>query len=101
MATSFKYDAASDYYWIYKDPEAVLDFTVDWATWLGVDTISGTPTWTVPTGLTKDSQTNTTTTATAWLSGGSVGQDYVVECKIATAAGRTDERSFVVKVRER
>lgn len=101
MATSFKFDSTLGVWWIYKDPEAVLDYTFYWTTWLGVDTITGTPTWTVPTGLTKDSQTNTTTTTTAWLSGGTVGQDYVVECKIVTTAGRTDERSFTVKVRER
>jgi len=101
MATSFKLDSSTGEHWITKDPEAVLDYTVDWATWLGADTITGTPTWTVPTGLTKDTQSNTTTTATAWLSGGSVGLDYVVECKITTTGGRTDERSFTVKVRER
>lgn len=101
MATSFKYDTAADEYWIYKDPEAVLDYTVDWSTWLGADTISGTPTWSVATGLTKDSQSNTTTAATAWLSGGTAGENYRVECKIVTAAGRTDERSFTVRVRER
>jgi len=86
-----------------KDPEAVLDYTVDWDAddWLGADTITGTPTWTVPGGLTLDSQSNTTTAATAWISGGSAGSDYVVECKIVTAGGRTDERSFKLRVRER
>ncbi len=80
-----------------KDPSAVLDYQVNWATWLGTDTIS-TSTWTVPTGLTKDSDTNTTTTATAWLSGGTAGRTYTVTNRIVTAGGRTDERSFQVKV---
>ena len=86
---------------ILKDPDAVLDYTVDWSDWLGADTITGTPTWTVGTGLTKASQTNTTTTATAWLSGGTAGSDYTVACKIVTTGGRTDERSFTVQVRTR
>lgn len=101
MATSFQLDIDRGVWWIYKDAEAVLDYTVDWSTWLGADTISGTPTWNVPTGLTKDSQSNTTTAATAWLSGGTAGVDYMVECKIVTAGGRTDERSIEIRVRER
>lgn len=82
------------------DPEAVLDYAVDWSAWLGTDTIS-TVTWTVPTGLVLASQANTTTVATAWISGGVAGTVYTVECKIVTAAGRTDERSFVLRVVER
>jgi hypothetical protein len=86
-----------------KDPEAVLDYTIDWDAddWLGSDTITGTPTWTVPAGLTKDAQSNTTTTATAWISGGTADNDYDVECKITTAGGRTDERTIRLQVRER
>lgn len=86
-----------------KDPAAVLDYTIDWDAndWLGSDTITGTPVWTVPSGLTKDSQSNTTTTATAWLSGGTADQDYDVACKITTTAGRTDERTIRIQVRNR
>jgi hypothetical protein len=86
-----------------KDPSAVLDYSFDWTTdgWIGSDTITGTPTWTVPAGLTKDSQSNTTTVATAVISGGTHGTDYDVACKITTAAGRTDERTFRLQVRNR
>ena len=82
------------------DPNAVLDYMVDWSDWLGTDTIASV-TWTVPTGITKTSQTNTTTTATAWMSGGSVGSDYALGCKVVTAGGRTDERTLVLQVRKR
>lgn len=86
-----------------KDPAAVLDYTIDWDAddWLGSDTITGTPVWTVATGLTKDSQSNTTTTATVWLSGGTANTDYDVACKITTAGGRTDERTIRIQVRQR
>lgn len=91
--------------WIAKDPQAVLDYQVNWAasgdSWLGADTIVGTPVWTIDAGLTKDSQSNTTTTATVWLSGGTAGTSYTVTCRVSTAAGRTDERSFIVKVMQR
>lgn len=82
------------------DPEAVLDYGVDWSAWLGTDTLASV-TWTVPTGLVLASQANTTTVATAWISGGVAGSVYTVECKVTTAAGRTDERSFQLRCQER
>lgn len=83
-----------------KDPSAVLDYQIDWETWLDGDTIS-TSTWTVPSGITQDSETETTTTATIWLSGGTAQTNYNVVNKIVTAAGRTDERTIRIMVRER
>lgn len=85
-----------------KDSAAVLDYGFDWSTdgWLGVDTIA-TSTWTVPAGLTSEATSNTTTTATVWLSGGTAGTVYQVTNRIVTAAGRTDERSFTVRVADR
>lgn len=84
-----------------KDPDATLDYVWNWADWLGADTITGTPTFTVPSGLTKTAQSNTTTTATAWISGGTAGTTYDVACKIVTAGGRTDERTIKITVRNR
>jgi hypothetical protein len=86
-----------------KDPGAVLDYSFDWTVdgWIGADTITGTPVWTVPAGITKDSQSNTTTVATVVISGGTAGANYDVSCKITTAGGRTDERTFRLQVRDR
>lgn len=87
-----------------QDPSDELDYTIDWNDdgWLGTDTITGTPTWTVPAGLTQPtSATNTTTTTTVWLAGGSVGEDYEVACKITTVAGRKAERTIRIQVRQR
>lgn len=85
-----------------KDPSAVLDYQFDWAAWLVNDTITGTPVITItPTGLTKDSQTNTTAAVTVWLSGGTVGKTYTVTCRIVTAGGRTDERSITIVCAQR
>ena len=85
----------------YKDPNAVLDFIISWATWLATGETILTTAWTVGTGLTKDSDTNTTTTATAWFSGGTAGTDYFAACKITTTDSRTDERSILIRVRNR
>jgi hypothetical protein len=54
----------------------------------------------VPTGITKVSDTNDTTSTTIWLSGGTAGKDYVLTNKIVTHGNRTEEKSFVVPVRE-
>lgn len=84
-----------------KDPEAVLDWQFDWSSWLAdAETISS-HTVTAPAGLTLDSSTESGGVVTAWLSGGTDGERYTVECLITTTAGRTDERSITVAVRER
>ena len=83
-----------------KDPEAVLDYTIDWSSWLDSDTISSSD-WTVSDGLTESSSTNDTTSATIWLSGGSVGRTYRVTNTIITVGGRTEERSFLISMADR
>lgn len=83
-----------------KDPNAILDYQVDWSPWLGVDTIT-TSDWIVPTGITKQSETNTATTATIWLSGGTAGTKYQLTNRITTAGGRTDDRTITISVKER
>lgn len=87
-----------------KDAQAVLDWAFDWSSWLQAgESISGTPTVTVDAGLTKDSQSNTTSVVTVWLSGGTVGNTYKVACRIVTnsSPARTDERTIAIRVTER
>lgn len=86
-----------------KDPNAVIDYKIDWSAWLTAaddDTIS-TSTWIVPSGITKDSDSKTTTTATVWLSGGTAGEDYAITNRIVTAGGRTEDRTIRIMVREK
>lgn len=83
-----------------KDPDEVLDYQVDWTSWLGSDTIT-TSTWAVPTGITRASHTNTTKTATVWLSGGTAGTSYELQNKIVTASGRTAERTIRILVKQK
>ena len=87
-----------------QDPDAVLDYTRDWATYLAGDTIS-TSTWIVDAGITLGTggkaPTNNATTATAWLSGGTVHAAYFVTNRITTAGGRTDDRSFLLTIEEK
>lgn len=101
--TAFIYPSSSSIPYIDKDPNDVLDYTVDWETWLGADTITGTPSWAIdPSGeLSIASQANTTTTATVFLSGGTAGDTYSVRCRIVTTGGRTKDQSFLINCVER
>ena len=80
-----------------KDANAILDYTVDWELWLGSDTIS-TSSWSADSGITVVTSTNSTTSATVWLSGGTAGEVYNITNRIVTAGGRTDDRTVVVRV---
>ena len=101
-----------------KDPSSVLDYKFDWKAatngtdgadgdWLAAAetiitrTITASPTGTGALAVDSSSITDTNTSVTAWLSAGLDGVDYTVTCRIATNAGRTDERSIVVQVRNR
>lgn len=87
-----------------KDPDEVLDYQFDFSAQLaadGDDTITGVPTVTPQTGITLDSQSNTTTTVTVWLSGGTVARKYEVECDIVTVGGRTYSRTITVQMRHK
>lgn len=79
-----------------KDPEAVLDYVIDWATWLDGDTIA-TSEWAAVGGITIEQDSHTSTIATVWLSGGVAGGWYTVTNHITTADGREDDRSIQIK----
>lgn len=86
--------------WIKTDAE-VLDYKFDFSDWLPTgDTIS-TRTVTPETGITVDSSsiTDTSTSVTVWLSGGTVDTDYNVTCLVTTTQGRTAERFVTICVR--
>lgn len=85
-----------------KDPAEKKDYRVDWTKRLAVDsdTIASSA-WAVATGLTESvtpPASNTTTTATVWLEGGTAGVAYKVTNTITTADGRIHERSFTINV---
>lgn len=84
--------------WPFKDPDEVLDYKIDWAERLDGDTVS-TSTWLVPVGVTKDSDTFTSSATIIWLSGGTDGEAYVLTNRITTAAGRTMDMSVKLKVK--
>jgi hypothetical protein len=86
------------------DPEAVLDYPIDWTAWLAEvdDTIVSHEVTVEPEGaVVIDSTEATATKVTAWISGGTDGENAKVTCHIVTAGGREDDRSIRLSVRER
>jgi hypothetical protein len=95
-----------------KDPNATKDYGWTWSTFLGADTIASSAwlingialaTWMaiIPTPtFTGASATNTTTTTTIWLAGGTLHTSYLVTNRITTAAGRIEDKTFMVKIKE-
>ena len=84
-----------------KDPDAVLDYVFNWSAWLENGETISSHTITVGSGITKDSDSESSGIVTIWLSGGTHGNDYLVECEVVTSMGRTDERSINIRCRER
>ena len=84
-----------------KDPDAILEYGFDLTDWLvDSDTIANAS-WTVPTGLTKGTETKTDTITTVVISGGTAGNEYKITDRITTTAGRVDDRSIMIVVAER
>jgi hypothetical protein len=88
------------------DPDATLDYCIDWHDWLtDGDTIT-TATATDTTGSTEPAivvgaTTHDDTSVTVWLSGGVAGQLARITCRITTSQGRTDERTLRLYITDR
>jgi hypothetical protein len=85
-----------------KDPDAELDFALDWSKWLlEGETIDSFPV-TVEAGLTQpQAASQTGGVVTVWLAGGNPGTTYAVTGRVVTSQGRTDERSIRIHVQHR
>lgn len=81
-----------------KDPGDTLDYEEDWTAFVGALIISSSA-WTVPTGITKVSDSHTDTAATIRLSGGADGVDYRCVNAITMSNGQIANRSITVRVR--
>mgnify|MGYP003440798007 FL=1 len=86
---------------IIKDPDENLDYSFNWADYLSPtsDTIESVAFAAV--GATLGTASNTTTLATAFVSGGVSGSTATLSCAITTAQGRVAQRSVYLKIKER
>jgi len=95
-----------------KDPDALLDYKVDYNDWLGNDQIVSATVFTDATavdataaailsGLRVASITVSASSAVvAWLSAGVSASEYTVTVRIWTSAGRRDDQCFTVEIEE-
>jgi hypothetical protein len=88
-----------------KDPQAVLDYAIDWsAEYLGEDSLAESG-WTVepdePGGVVVDGSDFDSGVATVKASGGIAGRLYKLINQVTMASGRIDQRSIVLRVEQR
>lgn len=80
-----------------KDPDEILDYSIDWTNKLQSSENISTSTWTVETtGITKVSDTSSSKISTAWLSGGVDDVTYTLKNTIVTNS--TPQRTFVDRI---
>lgn len=91
---------------IEKDPNAVLDYVLDWTDYMAlispdtIATLTVTPANDDPT-IAVDSTNLTGSKTTGWISGGTVGKTEGFTYHIVTASGRHDDRTLYVKIKEK
>ena len=86
-----------------KDPDAVIDFTHDWATdYLDQDETIVTSSWLAePSDLIVVGGVHSAGTSTVTVSGGVYENFYRLANEVTTSDGRTDVRSIGVRVQHR
>lgn len=99
--------------WPPKDPDEVLDYSVDWSRYLNAATIT-TVTWFIDdedgakteytngntvNGLQRVSATNTDTVATLRVGLGTENTNYKIYCQITDSEGLTSERAINLRIR--
>jgi hypothetical protein len=86
--------------WPAKDPDELLDYSIDWTARLAGDTLSSVE-WILPNELIEDHKSQSGAVATIWLGGGTLGIVHTVTCRVTTAAGRIMDQSALIKIMPR
>jgi hypothetical protein len=88
-----------------KDPDALLDYRVDWGAALGAGAQIAASNWTVAPveigGLAVATSSVSGLVASVRLGGGVPGHVYVVGNRVTLANGMIDERSLTIRVENR
>lgn len=102
------------YKWPPKDPDEILDYSVDWSRFLTTATITNVE-WFVDDaagvktligngevvdGLQRVSATNTDTVATIHLGLGTNNKEYKIYCRVSDSTGSIAERTIKIRVKE-
>lgn len=94
-----------------KDPDAVLDYHLDWSGWLPAGDAVSNSSWfvtdsnlsndlTANSALKIDRQTLSNNISTVWLSGGMANTTYYLVNRITTVEGRTNDRHIQILMKQ-
>lgn len=103
--TGFQRDVQG--YWIEKDPQAQLIYSLDWSDWLqSNDTVASVQYTVSPSAAAQDleivqSGVQLGTLTFVELRDGVVNETYTVQARITTVDGRIDVRRFRIKCKNR
>lgn len=104
------------YRWPNKDPDEILDYSIDWSRFLGEGVSIATVQWFVDddngnknlleegqvvNGIQNVSTTKTDTVATINLGLGNNSKEYKFHCRITDTTGSTAERTIKLRIRNR
>lgn len=87
----------------YIDPQAVLNYGIDWTDWLPTDAAISTSTW-VAVGGTVEHSTHADGIAYVWVSSGVVGSTITLTNHITldtAPIALEDERTLILTVKDR
>lgn len=87
-----------------KDPDATLDYQIDWSDWLATGVSIVGLAVTADSGVEVDSSSFTSTTTTAWLSGGNLGETANITFRITTDSSpvaQIDDRTLKLRIADR
>ena len=87
--------------WSQKDPSDVRDYRFDWGDFLPTGETITDYVITVPDELTLVDDTNTDTSVTVRLGGGTLGDQFEVGCLITTTTGQIFDLTAVLKIADR
>jgi hypothetical protein len=75
-----------------------LDYTINWAPRLLNNDVITASAWTVPSGLTKTSESFTNTTSTVWFTDGVLNSNYSIVNLVTTSGGRIMQQTVTLKI---
>lgn len=79
-----------------KDPDATLDYAIDWSEWIASGDSLASAVWTVSgadSAVVLSNDAVVGSVATVWVAGGTAGRSYTLNCRVTTNAGGIDDRS--------
>ena len=84
-----------------KDPDARLDYQIDWSLWLAEDDEIAAHDIVEVDGVEVDASSHDANTVTLVVSGGEAGVAAQATCRVTTAAGWVDDRTVAWRIRQR